>query len=1152
MCSLICLIVMLLSPSRLFSLQMSQTLHYRRIVPRSRGLSMTSKVTSERSEVSDYITRSQPWTLRTEFSDGYEVPWARPVNSIKGVGPKTVEQLGALGIATLGQLLLHFPSQMIDRRNRVNLQEDLIGTIVTVEAVVERVKEGYRGSPYVVTCRDMQGNRFSLTYFLGKTEASKYSWLSLAKVFKPNGKIVVSGKLGFSTFTKSFDMVNPEIAVDASSTAAVEQALVAEPVYGLTAGLTAVKLRGIIKTALEQIREETVLTQYDYISPTLQMKYDWPPFLDAVDKAHNPTTAADLYNNFEHKWVERLAFDELVSLSLIQSYKHKVKAQELSGQLKSTTDTSNFAVKGNNILTKALQDVLPFELTSSQKTVSKEIFEELQQDSRMIRCVQGDVGSGKTLVATMGILNAIEAGKQAALLAPTEILAQQHYGVISDLFDKIATKTGNNKGRPNVRLITGQVKGKAREAIMKEMESGEVDVVVGTHALITESVASSFSKLGLVVIDEEQRFGVNQRDVLADRSNVIYTTATPIPRSLMLAVQEDYTVSTLTDKPPSKRVVNTVLLGLSLTDKIIERIKANIDYGSKVFWVTPCLSPSANMPESSAQERYDQLHTLFPGRVAILHGKMNSTEKQEVMARFSAPESDISILVSTTVVEVGVDVPDASICVIDRAEQFGLSQMHQIRGRIGRGEKPPREIIDECYCVLLYDDQDSTQNPKEKLQMLSTCNNGFEISEKDLLLRGPGDIFGFRQHGNAAYKVASIVRHSHLLLDAQKTANQILAAYGNSNRLIEELLHVFQQRPQSMKGNKHLSLLEALVSEEGLSIDNAGQNEHIKATTKKASTSTAIKKKTPSSIGESRPDGLPPRSALPPFEFDPSMPHLNYENDVLEIMAAIGVDRDEEAVKAYQSGAEKSIRSRRSSKAQDLADFSSQAIVPLSPISYESFAADTSTDSPLVVVLDLETTGLQHKDHRIIQIAAKVLGDESSLYNAYIRPVGAIVSPFIADLTGIEQAFLDAEGMSFQEGWDGFKNWLREVKGVGNRPVVMLAHNGKKFDYDFLAAEVHRHCPCADQEDWYKEAGITAFVDSLLILREDGAWPNKALKPKRFRQGDLYEHVVGKPLENGHNAIFDILALEEILLDDMLRETWIKVANKQQFIWNKP
>ena len=205
-----------------------------------------------------------------------------------------------------------------------------------------------------------------------------------------------------------------------------------------------------------------------------------------------------------------------------------------------------------------------------------------------------------------------------------------------------------------------------------------------------------------------------------------------------------------------------------------------------------------------------------------------------------------------------------------------------------------------------------------------------------------------------------------------------------------------------------------------------------------------------------------------------------------------------------------------------------------------------------VKVLDLETTGLQHKDHRIIQIAAKVLGDESSLYNAYIRPVGAIVSPFIADLTGIEQAFLDAEGMSFQEGWDGFKNWLREVKGVGNRPVVMLAHNGKKFDYDFLAAEVHRHCPCADQEDWYKEAGITAFVDSLLILREDGAWPNKALKPKRFRQGDLYEHVVGKPLENGHNAIFDILALEEILLDDMLRETWIKVANKQQFIWNKP
>lgn len=1052
--------------------------------------------------------------------------FSESLDTVKGVGKKTFEVYNQLGVNSLGSLLLHFPTNVIDRRKRVALSEEYIGSVVTVEAVVDRVKEGHRGSPYTVTCTDLQNTRFGLTFFLGKTAGAQYAWIPYSKVLQPGARVVISGKLGMSSFTQRFEIINPDLVLDASSIGELENGLVAEPVYGLTAGLTGTKLRSMIKTVLG-LSCNAEIFEKDWLSATVKEKYGWTSLKDAFDKAHHPEMEGDLLMSRESKWAERIAFDELVCLCIQQTLRDYAKKGELAEKVvarhgEGYLETA-YVVKGTGALTDTLKTLLPFELTSCQVTAAAEIRAELEESRRMARCVQGDVGSGKTLVAIMGMLHCVEAGKQAALLAPTEILASQHYSVMQELFGKIREKTGES--RPAVRMITGALQGKKREQLLEEIRSGQVDVVVGTHALLTESVADTFPSLGLVVIDEEQRFGVNQRDALADRSNVLYTTATPIPRSLMLVVQDAYSVSTLTEKPPAKRPVETVLVGMSLSERVMERISANIDHDTKAFWVCPCLSPSSTMPGSSVQERYDQLNKRFPGRVAMLHGQMSPEEKAEVMDSFSRLGGPISVLVSTTVVEVGVDVPDASICVIDRAEQFGLSQMHQIRGRIGRGDKPPRELLEECYCVLLYDDfgeDGQAKEAKEKLQILSTCNDGFQISESDLALRGPGDVFGFRQHGDAGYKVASLTHHSHLLLDAQREATAWLRELTTSpthERLwqMKELMHLFN-RGIDAKGWEHFAVVTPAA---------AGGKKKVGAAPTATTTASSTVEVTPSDVAS-----------------DPSRAYLDYKNDVLEIMSQIGVDRDEAAVQAFQEGATKRRGGGGGGGGRSKA--SSLSFLPR-PV------ADMSIDSTevITVILDLETTGLKHQDHRIIQIAAKVVGDDDGLFNAYVKPQGAEVSQFIEDLTGIKQAFLDEEGMPFAEAWQRYSDWMQTLRSkYGEKKVVVLAHNGRKFDYGFLTAEIVRHDCMASAEmasRWDKETQVDCFVDSLTILRESNAWVSQSDKPPRFGQEALYKHLFGVKPTNGHNAVFDVLALEEILQHPKIAKSWREVANKQQF-----
>ena len=462
--------------------------------------------------------------------------------------------------------------------------------------------------------------------------------------------------------------------------------------------------------------------------------------------------------------------------------------------------------------------VLPYSLTSSQKKSLSEITEDLKEDHRMVRLLQGDVGSGKTVVSLNAMLDVVNARKIVLVLAPTEVLARQHYEIISSCFSgiqefyEVNDIDESNGILPKVGIVTSSVKLDQRDRIEKGLQSGEYGVLVGTHALFQDRLYTFLvglkNTIGLVVIDEEQRFGVNQRDKLAKLSNVLFTTATPIPRSLSLILQDSVAVSTIIDKPKVRRSIETVLLEDHLSQNVMKRVIANIPFGTKAIWVTPMISPTRNWDSDdsltssssevdadfkssstfgvSAFERYEEMCRLCPGKIGILHGKLDSMAKEEVIEKFRSGE--INVLVSTTVIEVGLDIPDASICVVDQANRFGLSQLHQIRGRVGRGKAPVNEKLENAFCVLLYQKcrgeefDDREYIAPEKLKILQDTSDGFRISEADLEMRGPGDFFGSKQHGISELKIASLTHHRDLLEMAKAVAVEIDTSSGcNSN-----------------------------------------------------------------------------------------------------------------------------------------------------------------------------------------------------------------------------------------------------------------------------------------------------------------------------------------------------------------------------------
>lgn len=676
-------------------------------------------------------------------------PLFRPVTALKGIGPR----IGALIEKRVGpsvvHLLWHLPNGLIDRRYAPKIGAAEPGAIATITVQVDRhVKPANRRLPYKVLCSDDTGN-LTLVFFHAHEDYLKKTL--------PEGETrVVSGRL--EVFGKEIQMTHPD---HIGTLAEIDQVMAVEAVYPLTAGLTLKVLGRAIDEALKAAPELP-----EWLDAALAAREQWPAWLAALSAAHASESMADLEPETPAR--RRLAYDELLSnqlaLALIRRHLHKAKGRPLAG---------------TGALAKRVLKGLPFDLTGAQKTAIAEIQDDMASDARMLRLLQGDVGSGKTLVALMAMLTAVEAGRQAVLMAPTEILARQHLATIAPLAKAAGLQ---------VALLTGRERGKNRAVTLDALASGHAHLAVGTHALFQDDVA--YKHLALAVIDEQHRFGVHQRLSLAAKGealDILVMTATPIPRTLMLTAYGDMDVSRLMEKPPGRQAVDTRVLPLERLDDVAAAVGRALEAGDKVYWVCPLVEESEKLDVAAAEDRHGTLTRRFGERVGLVHGRMKGPEKDKVMDSFL--NGPVDVLVATTVIEVGVDVPAATVMVIEHAERFGLAQLHQLRGRIGRGERA-------STCLLLYG-QPLTETARARLKIMRETDDGFRIAEEDLKLRGAGELLGTRQSGLPEFRLADLAAHDDLLPVARDDAALILDRdpdlESERGRALRTLLYLFER-----------------------------------------------------------------------------------------------------------------------------------------------------------------------------------------------------------------------------------------------------------------------------------------------------------------------------------------------------------------------
>ncbi len=664
-------------------------------------------------------------------------PLFAPLTTLKGVGAK-LEGLYARLLATEGpprvvDLLFHLPSGLIDRRARPTLAEAAPGAIVTLSVLVEKHRPAPPGksrAPYKVLVSDETGD-LTLVWF--NAHRSRIEQMC------PVGETrIVSGWI--ELFDGMRQMVHPDrvLAPDQAATMPLM-----EPVYPLTEGLGSGHVRRAAEAALARL---PVLPEW--LEPRHLARQGWPDFATALKRMHQPEIPED--SAPEGPARSRLAYDELLANQLALGL--------VRANLKRPAGRRNV---GDGSLRARISGALPFALTGSQTTAIAEIASDMSAPTRMLRLLQGDVGSGKTVVALMAMAAAAEAGRQSALMAPTELLARQHAKTLTPL----AAAAGLR-----VAILTGREKGREREDILAGLASGAIAIVVGTHALFQEHVR--FRDLGLAVIDEQHRFGVQQRLALAAKGeavDLLVMTATPIPRTLVLTYFGDMDSSQLREKPAGRKPVDTRVIGMDRLGDVVDGIGRALEAGRQVYWVCPLVAeaeePDENTPDlAAAEERFAQLQQRFGAAVDLVHGQMKGTEKDSAMARFSAGET--RLLVATTVIEVGVDVPEASIMVIDHAEHFGLAQLHQLRGRIGRGAAA-------STCILLYKGP-LGETARRRLDIMRETEDGFRIAEEDLTLRGEGDLLGTKQSGMPGFRLARLEHHAPLMETARSDARLII------------------------------------------------------------------------------------------------------------------------------------------------------------------------------------------------------------------------------------------------------------------------------------------------------------------------------------------------------------------------------------------
>jgi ATP-dependent DNA helicase RecG len=653
-------------------------------------------------------------------------PLFAQVTSLPGIGPRLGKLVERLAGPLVVDLLWHLPSAVIDRRHAPEVAQARSGEVATLTVTVDEhhVPNNPR-QPYRVWCSDETG-RLCLTYFNGREDYLK-------KLLPPGEVRVVSGKI--EIYQGEAQITHPDHVVPLEER---ESILRVEPVYGLTAGLTQKPLQKAIAAAVALSPE---LPEWQDAAYLKQQK--WQGWKASLALAHAPAEGTDLSPLTPAR--ARLAFDELLASQLaIALVRHHNKS--LAGR----------ATVGDGELQKAALAALPFKLTPSQVFATAEIAADMAKPERMVRLLQGDVGSGKTLVAFLAMLTAVEAGAQAALMAPTEILARQHYATIAPLAEAAGV---------TIALLTGRDGQKQKKATLRGLAEGHIEIVVGTHALVQEDV--EFKDLALAVVDEQHRFGVHQRMALSSKSagvDLLVMTATPIPRTLMLAAYGDLDVSKLTEKPAGRQPIDTRTLPLERIGEVVQAVGRMIATGARVYWVCPLIEESEDVDLANAEERFRTLDARFPGKVGLLHGRLKGPEREATMGAFAS--GILSILVATTVIEVGVDVPAATVMVIEHAERFGLAQLHQLRGRVGRG-------ADKSTCLLLYA-QPLGETAKSRLAIMRETEDGFRIAEEDLKLRGGGELLGTRQSGLPDMRLADLGVHTELLEAARDDARLIV------------------------------------------------------------------------------------------------------------------------------------------------------------------------------------------------------------------------------------------------------------------------------------------------------------------------------------------------------------------------------------------
>jgi len=676
-------------------------------------------------------------------------PLFRPVISLKGVGPRIGTLIEKRAGPSLVHLLWHLPVGIIDRRYAPKIAEAAAGSVATITVRIDQHrKPANKRLPYKVICSDDTGT-LTLVFFHAHQDY-------LQKTLPEGETRVVSGQL--EVFGQEVQMSHPD---HIGTLAEIETLKAVEPVYPLTTGLTQKTLGKAISEALKAVPEPA-----EWADTTFVEKNHWPTWRTAILAAHGPENLSDLEPDSANR--NRLAYDELfsnqVALAVIRKHMRRSKGQ---------------AVIGTGALQKRVLKTLPFSLTKAQETATDEVSQDMASDTRMLRLLQGDVGSGKTLVAVMAMLSAVEAGMQTVLMAPTEILARQHHATIAPLAKSAGVQ---------VAMLTGRERGKGRAGVLDALANGSAGIAVGTHALFQDDVI--YKNLALAVIDEQHRFGVHQRLSLAAKGQAVDTlvmTATPIPRTLMLTAYGDMDVSRLMEKPPGRQAVDTRVLPLDRLDQVVVAVGRALENGEKVYWVCPLVEESEKLDVAAAEDRFTGLAERYGPRVGLVHGRMKGAEKDKAMDAFL--NGPVDVLVATTVIEVGVDVPAATVMVIEHAERFGLAQLHQLRGRIGRGERA-------STCLLLYAGS-LTEMARARLSIMRETDDGFRIAEEDLKLRGAGELLGTRQSGLPEFRLADLHHHADLLAAARDDAALLLERdpdlTSERGQAVRTLLYLFER-----------------------------------------------------------------------------------------------------------------------------------------------------------------------------------------------------------------------------------------------------------------------------------------------------------------------------------------------------------------------